>query len=59
MMSKIKENVTSGSVKAQCSSIVEYQIGKQEGVDWGTGGGKRAYGTFGEGEPGKGKSFEK
>ena len=34
------------------------RTGKQEGVGWGKGGGKRAYGTFREGDPGKGKSFE-
>ena len=32
--------------------------GMQERFDWGTGGGERAYGTFREEYPGKGKSFE-
>ena len=54
MMPKKKEGVAPGPREAQCSSVGEYQ----EGIDWGTGGGDMAYGIFGGGKPGKGKSFE-
>ena len=37
-----------------CSFRGNDKIGKWEGGDWGTGGGKRAYGTFGEEWSGKG-----
>ena len=49
MMSKKKQGVAPGPGKAQCSSVGDYQDREVGRVDWGTGGGKRAYGTFGEG----------
>ena len=48
MMSTKKEGVASGSRKAQCSSVGEYQNREVGRGGWGTGGGKRAYGTLGE-----------
>ena len=58
MMPKKKEGVASGPGKAQRSSLKITRTGRWEGVDWGTGRGKRAYGTFWERDPGKGKSLE-
>ena len=55
MVPKKKEGVAPGPGKAQCSSIREYQDREVEGVDWRTGGGKRAYGSFREGGSRKGK----
>ena len=52
MRYKKNGGVAPGSGKTQC------RTGKWEGVDGGEGGGKRAYGTFGERDQGKGKSFE-
>ena len=55
MMSDKKEGVDPGSGKAQCISVGEYlnrEVGK---VRWGTGGGKRACGTFGGQETRKGE----
>ena len=49
MMPKNKEGEAPGSGKTQCSSVGDYQDREVGRVDWGTGGGKRAYGTFGEG----------
>ena len=55
MMPKKKEGEGLGPRKAQCNSVGDTRIGKWEGVDWGTGGGKEAYGTFGEGGSWKGE----
>ena len=52
MMSKKKEGEDPGPGKAQCSRV---GTGKQEGVDWGRGGGKRVYGIFREGRTRKGE----
>ena len=48
MMSKKKEGEAPGSGRVQCISVGEYQNREVGGVDGGAGGGKRAYGTFGE-----------
>ena len=55
MMSKKKEGVAPGSGKAQCSSVGKYQDREVGNGEWGTEGGKRACGTFRDGDPGKGK----
>ena len=48
-MPKKKEGVAPVSGKAQCSSVGEYQDKEVGRGGWGTGGGKRAYGTFRKG----------
>ena len=55
MMTKKKEGVAPGPGKAQCSSVGQYQDRKWKGVDWGTGGRKRIYGTSRAGELRKGE----
>lgn len=55
MISRKKEGVASGSGKAQCSSIGEYQKREVGRVLRGTGEGNRAYGTFWEGGSRKGE----
>ena len=48
MMSKKNGGVVPGSRKTQCNSIGEYKNREVGRIRWGNGGGKRAYGTFGE-----------
>ena len=58
MMSKKNGGVAPGSGKTQCNTIGEFQNKEVGRGRWRNGGRKRAYKTFGEGDPGKGKSFE-
>ena len=57
MIPKKKEGEGPGPGKAWSSIVGDYQDREVGGVDWRMGRGKRAYGTYSEGEPGKGKSF--
>ena len=57
MIPKKKEGEGPGPENAWSSIVGEYQDREMAGGDYGKGRGKRTYGTYGEGGPGKGKAF--